>query len=71
MLTGIPPERVHKIWTVLHLPIITVFESEMSEALERLCSDPPPHPLDVIETDIDVCNVGSDISVFRWPLTAN
>ncbi len=36
-----------------------------------LGSDPPPHPLDTTQTDIDVCNLGRDIYVFRCPLTAN
>ncbi len=36
-----------------------------------LGSDPTPHPLDKTQTDIDVCNLGPDIYVFRWPLTAN
>ncbi len=36
-----------------------------------LGSDPTPHPLDKTQMGIDVCIVGPDIYVFRWPLTAN
>ncbi len=36
-----------------------------------LGSDPPPQTLDKTQMDIDVCNLGPHIYVFRWPLTAN
>ncbi len=38
--------------------------------LTGLGSDPPSHALDKTQMDIDVCNLGPDIYVFRWPLNS-